>query len=565
MLTVSGNKPFDFYTRQNYLDNVMRGGLPHQVGPDGGKALLYLYSRKHGDMERDYNYFRTAPAFFSQGNGNYRDVNQNRRNDVLIHPFVGDAVIRTFLNLLQLDGNNPLDVQGARFFIGDAAVLDAFLTRTLQQPDRTLRTLLHTGYTPGEVFAVADAAGTAFLVSKESFLAEAISLSERFESARHGEGYWTDHWTYNTDLLESYLAVYPEKETALFFEDRSHTWYDTFCRVLPRHEKHVLNKAASLDPSGIGIELDSNKPNWYDALNSLSGLFGSSTNETFELKRLLMLMKTVLQQAGDKVETVHVPVEASDFLHKLTAAFRDMAGFAQWDARCSAKETFREKTFTGVSGTEFQLAKSTFLQFADVVLAALDTGLNAAIDPGSGLPLSYFSHEATDWEETGAVRNGHPLVRVKAFRRRALPLFLEGIVHAMRSENDPEKVRRLHRLVLSSGLYDHKLKMFKVNASLAKEGYEIGRNRAFPAGWLENESIWLHMEYKYLLALLRKGLVPEYFEAAKTPSPSAFWDTSRLCTSTRADWTPGRSKPPSPPCAFSAQAKACCTHRRQPR
>jgi hypothetical protein len=278
----------------------------------------------------------------------------------------------------------------------------------------------------------------------------------------------------------------------------------------------VLNKAASLDPSGIGIELDSNKPNWYDALNSLSGLFGSSTNETFELKRLLMLMKTVLQQAGDKVETVHVPVEASDFLHKLTAAFRDMAGFAQWDARCSAKETFREKTFTGVSGTEFQLAKSTFLQFADVVLAALDTGLNAAIDPGSGLPLSYFSHEATDWEETGAVRNGHPLVRVKAFRRRALPLFLEGIVHAMRSENDPEKVRRLHRLVLSSGLYDHKLKMFKVNASLAKEGYEIGRNRAFPAGWLENESIWLHMEYKYLLALLRKGLVPEYFEAAKT-------------------------------------------------
>jgi hypothetical protein len=185
----------------------MRGGLPHQVGPDGGKSAsipVFPQAWRHGT---GLQLLQDSPAFFSQGNGNYRDVNQNRRNDVLIHPFVGDAVIRTFLNLLQLDGNNPLDVQGARFFIGDAAVLDAFLTRTLQQPDRTLRTLLHTGYTPGEVFAVADAAGTAFLVSKESFLAEAISLSERFESARHGEGYWTDHWTYNTDLLESYLEI----------------------------------------------------------------------------------------------------------------------------------------------------------------------------------------------------------------------------------------------------------------------------------------------------------------------------------------------------------------------
>ncbi|MBU3810072.1 MAG: hypothetical protein H9893_00230, partial [Candidatus Niameybacter stercoravium] len=30
-------------------------------------------------------------------------------------------------------------------------------------------------------------------------------------------------------------------------------------------------------------------------------------------------------------------------------------------------------------------------------------------------------------------------------------------------------------------------------------------------GWLENESIWLHMEYKYLLELLRSGLYEEYF------------------------------------------------------
>jgi hypothetical protein len=53
--------------------------------------------------------------------------------------------------------------------------------------------------------------------------------------------------------------------------------------------------------------------------------------------------------------------------------------------------------------------------------------------------------------------------------------------------------------------------MYKVNAPLAQETEEIGRTRIFPSGWLENESVWLHMEYKYLLELLRAGLYKEFF------------------------------------------------------
>jgi hypothetical protein len=45
--------------------------------------------------------------------------------------------------------------------------------------------------------------------------------------------------------------------------------------------------------------------------------------------------------------------------------------------------------------------------------------------------------------------------------------------------------------------------------------WEIGRCRAFTPGWLENESIWLHMEYKYLLELLRYGLHEEFYEDFK--------------------------------------------------
>lgn len=54
--------------------------------------------------------------------------------------------------------------------------------------------------------------------------------------------------------------------------------------------------------------------------------------------------------------------------------------------------------------------------------------------------------------------------------------------------------------------------MYKVNASLKDASYEIGRCKAFTPGWLENESIWLHMEYKYLLEVLKSGLYKEFID-----------------------------------------------------
>jgi hypothetical protein len=54
--------------------------------------------------------------------------------------------------------------------------------------------------------------------------------------------------------------------------------------------------------------------------------------------------------------------------------------------------------------------------------------------------------------------------------------------------------------------------MYKVNAGLNHASFELGRARAFTPGWLENESIWLHMEYKYLLELLKAGMYQEFME-----------------------------------------------------
>ena len=97
-----------------------------------------------------------------------------------------------------------------------------------------------------------------------------------------------------------------------------------------------------------------------------------------------------------------------------------------------------------------------------------------------------------------------------------LPPFLEGPVHALKVQPDAASARSLHEQVKASDLFDQKLGMYKVNASLKDESHEIGRAKAFPPGWLENESIWLHMEYKYLLELLRAELFEEFYEAIQT-------------------------------------------------
>jgi hypothetical protein len=57
--------------------------------------------------------------------------------------------------------------------------------------------------------------------------------------------------------------------------------------------------------------------------------------------------------------------------------------------------------------------------------------------------------------------------------------------------------------------------MYRLNASLDEQPMDIGRARAFTAGWLENGSIWMHMAYKYLLSMLKAGLYDEFYEEFK--------------------------------------------------
>ncbi|MDR0292851.1 MAG: DUF2267 domain-containing protein [Oscillospiraceae bacterium] len=509
---------FDGYLRQCYLDNVLRGGEPRVLG---GK-VLHLYSRKHGDPERDYNFFSISAEYFSQGNGGFRDVCQNRRNDVFFRPEAGEANIRLFFSLVQADGFNPLEVRGATFTHpskpDEPFTAGSFVHRLCREE----------GLSPEE------AAGRL-----EAVLAE----STQNINAAFGEGYWIDHWTYLLDLVENFLAIFPERKRELLGSG-GYRFFQPPVRVLPRREAYVrkggklrqykslepiegraqsawlrnrdgsfaettllgkmavlaLVKFASLDPLGRGLEMDGGKPGWNDAMNGLPGLFGSGVGETYELKRLLTFLLGV---EGDAA----LPAEAAELFGALLALQDTEDRFAYWNAAASAKEAYRAQVCDTLSGGDVTVPEGEWHGALERFLSRLNRGLADAEAMGEPVP-TYLTYEPAGFDETGFPTG---------FTCRALPPFLEGPARQMKAA--PEKARRIYDAVRACGLYDQKLGMYKTSVSLEGETYDIGRVRAFTPGWLERESVFLHMSLKYLLELLKAGLYDEFFTEIKTGLP----------------------------------------------
>ena len=201
------------------MDNVLRGGYPMKLAQD---KVFYVYSRKHGDLERDYNYFSMLPEFYSQGNGNFRDVNQNRRCDVFFAPFTGRESIKTFYSLIQPDGYNPLGVEKVTYRLAPEKAEEIFKGESAGERDR-LRDRLAKPFTPGALYRELDRADREQERIDELF-GQVMAQAEGVVNGRFGEGYWSDHWTYNLDLLDSYLGVFPEKEEELLYE-KAYSYY----------------------------------------------------------------------------------------------------------------------------------------------------------------------------------------------------------------------------------------------------------------------------------------------------------------------------------------------------
>ncbi|MEI6632148.1 MAG: cellobiose phosphorylase, partial [bacterium] len=174
------------------------------------------------------------------------------------------------------------------------------------------------------------------------------------------------------------------------------------------------------------------------------------------------------------------------------------------------KEDYRHKTRFGFSGREKEFSASQLIPILNNSLKKIDAGIEKAKDPKKELYYSYFINEVTEYD----LLKEHYIIP-KGFIQKRLPLFLEGQMHSLRLAEGPQEAKKIYRATKTSNLFDKKLKMYKVTDCLKSMPEEIGRCRVFSPGWLEHESIWLHMEYKYLLETLKKGLYEEFFEDFK--------------------------------------------------
>lgn len=563
--TCSSSQEFDLYSQHTFLDNILRGGLPVSLKTSDGNVAFNVYSRKHGDLERDYNYFFVSPTYYSQGNGNYRDVNQNRRNDIWFNSDVGDNNIIAFFNLSQADGYNPLVVKGATFAIENVSKSEYLIrSKVIKSKDKEkVREYFKSEFMPGALLEFIMHNEIELKCDIKEFLVKVLEICCKSELAEHGEGFWCDHWTYNLDLLESYLGFYPEYLKNILLDKRVFNFYHDSHYVLPRDQRYVntekgvrqyesvfngskdidaqaggnrlrinegkgsiyytnlieklvciiANKVATLDPSGIGIEMEADKPGWYDALNGLPGLLGSSSSETFELKRIAMFLMNALDKLGlEDSYQVNIFQELHKFVLDLTNVLRsEKSALSYWDKSNEVKEKYRAKIIKGIKGSICKLSVADIRDFLRLVVSRTDKAINAAKD-SNGLLATYFYHEVKEYESLGSKKSPISFVKPKSFKKHVLPSFLEGYVHALKVQTDKTKALNIYQEVRSNDLFDKKLGMYKVNADISSQTEEIGRASVFPASWLENESVWLHMEYKLMLEILRSGLYEEFYE-----------------------------------------------------
>ena len=266
----------------------------------------------------------------------------------------------------------------------------------------------------------------------------------------------------------------------------------------------------------------------------LSNQVGSGMPETYELKVLL----EYIQQVSTKFDReIMVPDELKTLIDNMTDALDELDKseykqntnftlvphemFQYWNRVATAREAYRNSTeaFSGKLHTyssidAYNIVKRWSEQVDLGIARALVVGCTG--DGTEGISPTYFAFNVTKWRKTGE-RNeeGQSFVDALEMTTEKFPLFLEGVVRRMKTV-DADEARCMYLSVKASGLRDETLGMYTLSSSLVGQSYDMGRMMAFAAGWLENQSIWMHMSYKYYLQLLKHRMYNLFFEEMKT-------------------------------------------------
>lgn len=551
--TVSSEPLLDAYTKQNYLDNVLRGGIPEMLPSKSGPVPLHIYSRRHGDLERDYNYFELPPIPLSSGTGNYRDICQNRRNDIWFYPELADQEIRVFTELIQADGYNPLGIKGYFWVLEEGTDPLELCPAKDDEAKKEFCNIFGKSFHPGQLLHWLDVHDVRIDNRREWLDGILTNCSCKVEAGGCEGGYWIDHWDYIVDLLEAFANIYPDRVEEVLTGKADIDWFYEGANVAPRKDKYLILssgplqleavidnpsskmelpavtvfgklcallavKAVSFDYECKGIEMEAGRPGWNDSMNGLPGLFGSSVCESAEVANLAgWLLKHV-----KNIPDTELPEEVADLIDEVINDVQEKEYC--WDRSATIRENYRAQIYSKASGKSTKVSSEKLHILLECVKARAENAVANSTNEKSGLMHTFFRavpidvkpQKNSDGSDRLHPERSVPYADIKKFEQIPLPLFLEGQVRRLRTLDDTSQARGIYKALRRSPVFDKNLDMYKLNECLAECPAEIGRARTFTRGWFENESIWMHMSYKYLFELLRLGLFEEFYEDAKT-------------------------------------------------
>ena len=207
----------------------------------------------------------------------------------------------------------------------------------------------------------------------------------------------------------------------------------------------------SLDVYGMGVEMEGGKPGWYDALNGLPGLFGSSMAETYELARNLeytigAVQKcsgevTLLKEVGELLQSL----DAVTMLHK-NEIIRENALLEFWNKRNQIKERYQQNTFYGICGETVTLQSSRVEEILKNYLETVTYGIRKACAISKDICPTYFAYEVTEYTETidGIIPEHFEVIKI--------PSFLEGPVRYLKLNWPIEHKLAIYNCVKNSDL-----------------------------------------------------------------------------------------------------------------
>ncbi len=347
-------------------------------------TLEYLplsFGRRHGDPSRPWNYFDIrvknpdgSPSLNYQGN--WRDIFQNWEALGFSFPYFLSGMITRFLNASTADGYNPYRI-----------TRDGF-DWEVPEPDNPWASIGYWGD------------------HQINYLLRLMEMQEKFFPGSLSDYFNDRNYVYAQVpyRIRPYSEILADPQDTILFDTELHL------RLIERSKAEgndgklyrpkdgriqkagfmekilvsLLTKLSNFVPEA-GIWLNTQRPEWNDANNALTGN-GTSMVSLYHIRRFVNFLQGLIQQSHCPefvmAKEVFVFQQAvtevfNQHTHLITKGFSGNQRKTMTDLLGQAGEAYRECVYDGFSGQDNKLPRQSLIDFCGMVLKFLDQAIES--------------------------------------------------------------------------------------------------------------------------------------------------------------------------------------------